>query len=70
MKKSILSIGLLTLVMILTSFTTPETTTERVGQGAAGGNVRLDNVGQGAAGGNVRLDRVGQGAAGGNVRLD
>ena len=64
MKKSILAIGLLSLVMILTSFTTPEskvtvnntTTVEASGNGAAGGNVRLDASGNGAAGGNVRLD--------------
>jgi len=56
MKKSFLTIGLLTLVMILTSFTTPETKIDASGQGAAGGNVRLEASGQGAAGGNVRLD--------------
>ncbi len=64
MKKSILAIGLLSLVMILTSFTTPEskvtvkntTTLQASGQGAAGGTVRLDASGQGAAGGTVRLD--------------
>ena len=78
MKKSILAIGLLSLVMILTSFTTPEskvtvkntTNIEHAGSGAAGGNVRLDHAGSGAAGGNVRLDHAGSGAAGGNVRLD
>ncbi len=72
MKKSILTIGLLSLVMILTSFTTPETKTtlDAAGQGAVGGNVRLDAAGQGAVGGNVRLDAAGQGAVGGNVRLD
>ena len=78
MKKSILAIGLLSLVMILTSFTTPEsninvtttTTVDHAGQGAAGGTVRLDHAGQGAAGGTVRLDHAGQGAAGGTVRLD
>ncbi|WP_304196824.1 hypothetical protein [Flavobacterium alvei] len=43
MKKSFLTIGLLTLVMILTSFTTPETTkVDAAGQGAVGGSVRLD----------------------------
>jgi hypothetical protein len=78
MKKSILTIGLLTLVMILTSFTTPETkvtvknntTVEASGNGAAGGSVRLDASGNGAAGGSVRLDASGNGAAGGSVRLD
>lgn len=76
MKKAILTIGLFSLVLILTSFTTPETintnelnTTTLDHVGAAGGrNVKLDNVG--AAGGtNVKLDNVG--AAGGkNVKLD
>ena len=64
MKKSILTIGLLSLVMILTSFTTPEsnitvkstTTVDHAGNGATGGNVRLDHAGNGATGGNVRLD--------------
>ncbi len=79
MRKSILTIGLLSLVMILTSFTTPETnkatvnnttTLEAVGNGSAGGNVRLDAVGNGSAGGNKRLDAVGNGSAGGNKRLD
>ncbi len=50
MKKSILAIGLLSLVMILTSFTTPEskinvsatTTVDHAGQGAAGGSWRYD----------------------------
>jgi len=71
MKKAILTFGLFTLVMILTSFTTPETNTvAAAGQGAAGGTVRLDAAGQGAAGGTVRLDAAGQGAAGGTVRLD
>jgi hypothetical protein len=70
MKKVFYTFGLLSLVMILTSFTTPESKLNAVGQGSAGGNVRLDAVGQGSAGGNVRLDAVGQGSAGGNVRLD
>jgi hypothetical protein len=79
MKKAILTFGLLSLVMILTSFTKPETTkelltdtttVEHAGQGATGHNVRLDAAGQGATGGNVRLDAAGQGATGGNVRLD
>ncbi len=64
MKKSFLTIGLLTLVMILTSFTTPEskvtvkntTTADLSGNGATGGTVRLDLSGNGATGGTVRLD--------------
>ena len=77
MKKAILTFGLFSLVMILTSFTTPETskvtvsnTLEAVGSGAAGRTVRLDAVGSGAAGRTVRLDAVGSGAAGRTVRLD
>ena len=73
MKKAILTIGLFSLVMILTSFTTPETTkitstqTEAVGA-AGGGNIKLDAVGA-AGGGNIKLDAVG--AAGGkNIKLD
>ena len=51
MKKSILAIGLLSLVMVLTSFTTPQTTksikatntqNEASGSASTGGNVRLD----------------------------
>ena len=78
MKKSIFAIGLLSMVMVLTSFTTPALKAnvkniiivDHSGQGAAGGTVRLDHSGQGAAGGTVRLDHSGQGAAGGTVRLD
>ena len=79
MKKAILTFGLLSLVMILTSFTAPETTKvivnsnttiQAVGSGGAGGTVRLDAVGSGGAGGTVRLDAVGSGGAGGTVRLD
>jgi hypothetical protein len=79
MKKSIFAIGLLSLVMILTSFTTPETnkvvtnnnsTLQAAGAGATGGTVRLDAAGAGATGGTVRLDAAGAGATGGTVRLD
>ncbi len=79
MKKAILTIGLFSLVMILTSFTTPETTKltvsnnttiEAAGSGSAGGNVKLDAAGSGSAGGNVKLDAAGSGSAGGNVKLD
>jgi hypothetical protein len=79
MKKAILTFGLLSLVMILTSFTTPETTkvtvnnnitVEAVGSGSAGGTIRLDAVGSGSAGGTIRLDAVGSGSAGGTIRLD
>jgi hypothetical protein len=78
MKKSLFTIGLLSLVMILTSFTTPETkvtannttTVDQAGAGSTGGNVRLDQAGAGSTGGNVRLDQAGAGSTGGNVRLD
>jgi len=78
MKKAILTFGLLSLVMILTSFTTPETTkatvnntdVQAVGSNAVGGNVKLDAVGSNAVGGNVKLDAVGSNAVGGNVKLD
>ena len=75
MKKAILTIGLFSLVMILTSFTTPETskvvvnnnTLEAAGSGSTG-HVRLDAAGSGSTG-NVRLDAAGSGSTG-NVRLD
>jgi hypothetical protein len=79
MKKSFLAIGLLSLVMILTSFTTPETTkatvnntttVEAAGSGVVGGNFRLDAAGSGVVGGNFRLDAAGSGVVGGNFRLD
>jgi hypothetical protein len=73
MKKAILTFGLFSLVMVLTSFTTPETSSpEIIGGNAAGGNVKLDIIGGNAAGGNVKLDDniIGGNAAGGNVKLD
>ena len=65
MKKAILTIGLFSLVMILTSFTTHETTTK-----LNNNTTNVDLVGNGAAGGNQKLDLVGNGAAGGNQKLD
>ena len=79
MKKAILTFGLLSLVMILTSFTNPETTKaivnnnttlEAAGAQSAGGNLRLDAAGAQSAGGNLRLDAAGAQSAGGNLRLD
>jgi general stress protein YciG len=80
MKKAILTIGLFSLMMILTSFTTPETTNnikvknstavELVGGQATGGNQKLDLVGGQATGGNQKLDLVGGQATGGNQKLD
>lgn len=69
MKKSILTIGLFSLVMILTSFTTP-TSDDIIGQGSTGGNMKLDIIGQGSTGGNMKLDIIGQGSTGGNMKLD
>ena len=68
MKKSILTVGLLSLVMILTSFTVSETNI--VGGQATGGNMKLDIVGGQATGGNMKLDIVGGQATGGNMKLD
>ncbi len=81
MKKAILTIGLFSLVMILTSFTTPETSNvskiennntsvDLVGSGSAGGNKKVDLVGSGSAGGNKKVDLVGSGSAGGNKKVD
>ena len=70
MKKSIFAIWLLSLVMVLTSFTTTETKINAAGTQSAGGNVRLEAAGTQSAGGNVRLDAAGTQSAGGNVRLD
>jgi hypothetical protein len=69
MKKSILTIGLFSLVMILTSFTTPETTSI-IGGNANGGNMKLDIIGGNANGGNMKLDIIGGNANGGNMKLD
>jgi hypothetical protein len=79
MKKAILTFGLLSLVMVLTSFTAPQTvkatinnntTIQAAGAGSAGGTIRLDAAGAGSAGGTIRLDAAGAGSAGGTIRLD
>ena len=74
MKKAILTIGLFSLVMILTSFTTPKSDNVNIlGQGStSSGNVKLDILGQGStSSGNVKLDILGQGStSSGNVKLD
>jgi hypothetical protein len=78
MKKAILTIGLFSLVMVLTSFTTTEskntvkadTNVSIVGGNATGGNVKVDIVGGNATGGNVKVDIVGGNATGGNVKVD
>ena len=55
MKKSILTIGLFSLVMILTSFTTP-TSNDIIGGNASGGNMKMDIIGGNASGGNMKMD--------------
>ena len=80
MKKAILTFGLFSLMMVLTSFTSPEmsntskvennTFVELVGGGSAGGNKKVDLVGGGSAGGNKKVDLVGGGSAGGNKKVD
>ena len=77
MKKAILTIGLFSLVMILTSFTTTETIkvdnntiVELAGNQAAGGNKKVDLAGNQAAGGNKKVDLAGNQAAGGNKKVD
>jgi hypothetical protein len=76
MKKAILTISLFSLVMILTSFTTPETSnndiniTNSTASQAIGDNLKVDIRGAQASGGNVKLDIRGAQASGGNVKLD
>ena len=63
MKKAILTIGLFSLVMILTSFTTPETTN-------INNNTSIDLVGATSVGGNQKVDLVGATSVGGNQKVD
>jgi hypothetical protein len=79
MKKAILTFGLFSLMMILTSFTTPENVTTKIdnntsielaGSGSAGGNKKVDLAGSGSAGGNKKVDLAGSGSAGGNKKVD
>jgi ABC-type phosphate transport system substrate-binding protein len=82
MKKSIFAIGLLSLVMILTSFTTTETnkvtvtnnsTLQAVGSSSGqGATVKLDAVGSSSGqGATVKLDAVGSSSGqGATVKLD
>jgi len=78
MKKAILTIGLFTLVMGLTSFTTPEqkATIEKGviievnGGQSAGGNKKVDVNGGQSAGGNKKVDVNGGQSAGGNKKVD
>ncbi len=81
MKKAILTIGLFSLVMILTSFTTPENTTtikvennakiELAGSGSAK-NIKVDKVelaGSGSAG-NIKVDNLAGSGSAGNIKVD
>jgi hypothetical protein len=76
MKKAILTISLFSLVMILTSFTTPEKSnndvniTNNTASQAAGDNLKVDIRGSQATGGNMKLDIRGSQATGGNMKLD
>ncbi|MFE3848200.1 3-oxoacyl-ACP reductase [Flavobacterium sp. LB3P45] len=81
MKKAILTIGLFSLVMVLTSFTTQESNTTTKsdtninivgGTGTSQGNVKVDIVGgTGTSQGNVKVDIVGgTGTSQGNVKVD
>ena len=78
MKKAILTIGLFSLVMILTSFTTPETATklnnntsiELNGSVSTGGNQKVDLNGSVSTGGNQKVDLNGSVSTGGNQKVD
>jgi general stress protein YciG len=78
MKKAILTIGLFSLVMVLTSFTTTETknnvqvgsNTFLTGGQAVGGNQKVDLTGGQAVGGNQKVDLTGGQAVGGNQKVD
>ena len=65
MKKAILTSGLFSLMMVLTSFTSPEmSNTSKVE------NNSVDLVGGTSAGGNKKVDLVGGTSAGGNKKVD
>lgn len=79
MKKTILTIGLFTLVLGLTSFTTPEqkTTIEKGtnlldinGSQSTGGNKKVDINGSQSTGGNKKVDINGSQSTGGNKKVD
>lgn len=79
MKKAILTIGLFSLVMILTSFTTPENTTtikvenkakiELAGSGSAG-NLKVDDLAGSGSAGNLKIDRLAGSGSAGNKKVD
>lgn len=79
MKKAILTFGLFSLMMVLTSFTSPENVTanlntnspiELVGGASTGGNRKVDLVGGASTGGNRKVDLVGGASTGGNRKVD
>lgn len=83
MKKATLTIGLFTLMMILTSFTAPETSTaddtlitsiDRSGGQSAGGNKKVDYNGStielSKTAQMTYIDRSGGQSAGGNKKVD
>jgi hypothetical protein len=74
MKKAILTIGLFSLVMVLTSFTTIETNNVNIigGGSTSSGNMKLDIIGGGStSSGNMKLDIIGGGStSSGNMKLD
>jgi len=76
MKKAILTISLFSLVMILTSFTTPEKSnndvniTNSTASQATGDNLKVDIRGAQCSGGNMKLDIRGAQSSGGNMKLD
>ena len=78
MKKTILTIGLFTLVMGLTSFTTPKqktaiekgSKTEINGGSSVGGNKKVDINGGSSVGGNKKVDINGGSSVGGNKKVD
>jgi len=79
MKKAILTIGLFSLVMILTSFTTPEKTNtiltnsfsvDLTGGASVGGNKKIDLTGGASVGGNKKIDLTGGASVGGNKKID
>ena len=78
MKNAILTIGLFTLVMGLTSFTTPEqkatidnnSLIEINGSSSVGGNKKVDINGSSSVGGNKKVDINGSSSVGGNKKVD
>lgn len=81
MKKAIFTIGLFSIVLVLTSFTTPESTTTKItdsnngaveinGSQSVGGNRKVDINGSQSVGGNRKVDINGSQSVGGNRKVD